>query len=191
MDKLVMEAMRLAEYEHRDHKRKAPGDEYRPAYFIHLAEVGWRLQEAGSSQEVVAAGYLHDIIEDTDYSREQLATAIKSYHVAELVDWVSEPEKDRPWEERNASYLERMKTVPAEVLDISCADKTSNVGDMIRFMRQGHKLESFVSRGFDIQKNKFENLKLVFEGNVNTVIFKRYCQTLEEFIKLGGGQTSS
>ena len=187
MDKLVIEAMRLAEYEHRSQKRKAPDGEYRPAYFIHLVEVAGRLTEAGSSPEVVAAGYLHDIIEDTEYSREQLAAVINNERVAELVEWVSEPEKDRSWEERNATYLERMKTAPSDVLDISCADKTCNIGDMIRFMKQGHKLESFVNRGFDIQRNKFENLRSVFDGKVNGIIFRRFCLALEEFIRLGSG----
>ena len=182
MDKLVIEAMRLAEYEHRNQKRKAPEGEYRPAYFIHLVEVAGRLAEAGSSPEVVAAGYLHDIIEDTDYTREELATAIKSGRVAELVEWVSEAEKDRSWEERNSAYLERMKTAPGEVLDISCADKTSNIGDMVRFMRQGHNLESFVKRGFDIQRNKFERLQSVFEGKVKNIIYRRYYLALEDFI---------
>ncbi len=72
MNTLVLDAMRLAERAHRTrpegpHTRKAPDGEDRPAYFIHLAEVGWMLQDAGLDPETVAAGYLHDIIEDCGY----------------------------------------------------------------------------------------------------------------------------
>ena len=52
---LVLRAMALAERVHRGHERKAPENEYRPAYFLHLAEVGWMLQEAGMDDEVVAS----------------------------------------------------------------------------------------------------------------------------------------
>ncbi len=43
MTDLVLDAMRLAERAHRlrNHFRKAPEGEDRPAYFLHLAEVAW------------------------------------------------------------------------------------------------------------------------------------------------------
>lgn len=51
-ENLVLDAMRLAERAHRTrpqgpHHRKNPEGEDRPAYFIHLAQVGWMLQDAG------------------------------------------------------------------------------------------------------------------------------------------------
>jgi GTP pyrophosphokinase len=64
-----------------------------PPHFIHLAEVGWVLQTANLDRETIAAGYLHDSIEDRDYSQEQLARAIGDARVAELVAWVSETNK--------------------------------------------------------------------------------------------------
>jgi (p)ppGpp synthase/HD superfamily hydrolase len=71
-DELVLRAIRIAEHAHRTrekgaHYRKAPAGEDRPAHFVHLTEVAWMLSDAGCSHEVVAAGYLHDIIEDCDY----------------------------------------------------------------------------------------------------------------------------
>lgn len=49
---LVLDAKRLAERAHGTrpqgpHHRKAPEGEDLPAYFIHLSEVGWVLQDAG------------------------------------------------------------------------------------------------------------------------------------------------
>jgi hypothetical protein len=57
MTDIVLDAMRLAERAHRlrNHLRKAPEGEDRPAYFLHLAEVAWMLQETGLDREVVAA----------------------------------------------------------------------------------------------------------------------------------------
>ena len=87
---LVLDAMRLAERVHRTrkqgpHLRKAPDGEDRPPYFIHLAEVGWMLQNAGLDAETVAAGYLHDVIEDCGYTKERLLKAIGNRRVVALV----------------------------------------------------------------------------------------------------------
>ena len=92
---MVLRAIRIAEYAHRNrpegpHHRKAPKGEDRPYSFIHLAEVAWMLTDAGCDHEVIAAGYLHDIMEDCGYSGDQLDRAIGSRRARELVEWVTE-----------------------------------------------------------------------------------------------------
>jgi (p)ppGpp synthase/HD superfamily hydrolase len=96
MKDIVLDAMRLAERARRlrNHFRKVPEGVDRPAFFLHLAEAAWLLRESGLGHEVVAAGFLHDIIEDCGYTRERLAGEIGSARVADLVEWVSEPGKD-------------------------------------------------------------------------------------------------
>ncbi len=56
---MVTRAYELAKTAHGDQKRYS-GD----PYFIHPAEVGYYLAEAGLDAETVAAGLLHDVIED-------------------------------------------------------------------------------------------------------------------------------
>jgi (p)ppGpp synthase/HD superfamily hydrolase len=132
---LVLRAIRIAEYAHRNrpqgpHYRKAPkGKDRRPYYFVHLAEVAWMLSDAGCAHELVAAGYLHDIIEDCGYTGDQLEKEIGNKQVRDLVKWVTEADrvdengKKLPWEVRNRKYLERIKKAPNEALTLSCADK--------------------------------------------------------------------
>jgi len=175
---LVLRAMALAERAHRGHERKAPEDEYRPAYFLRLAEVGWMLQEAGMNDEVVAAGFLHDVMEDCDYSWPQLACEMENDRVADLVQWVSEPEKGRAWEERNLSYRQRMAEAPAEALAISCADKISNLRALLGLMAKGHSVDSFLSRGYGAQLEKFEALNEIFHGRVPERLYKRFSEAL-------------
>lgn len=192
MDDLVLRAMRLAEFAHRDrpkgpHLRKAPVGWDRPPYFIHLAEVGWMLQEAGLDQETVAAGFLHDIIEDCEYTRERLVREIGNERVADLVAWVSETKKDAQganisWEERNRSYRERLAhDAPPEALALSCADKTANMIDMLRYIKNGYAVSTFTSRDHTAQLTKFEALGEVFRGKVPERLWARYQQTLAEF----------
>lgn len=191
-DDLVLRAMRLAEYAHRTrpkgpHLRKGPDGSDRPPYFIHLAEVGWMLQEAGLDAETVAAGFLHDIVEDCEYTRERLAREIGNERVADLVAWVSETKKDAQgakisWEERNRSYRERLAhEAPPEALALSCADKTANMIDMLRYIENGHDVHTFTSRDHTAQLTKFAALGEVFRGKVPERLWARYQQTLAEF----------
>ncbi|OYY58311.1 MAG: hypothetical protein B7Y50_13430 [Hydrogenophilales bacterium 28-61-11] len=193
LETLVLDAMRLAERAHRTreqgpHHRKAPDGEDRPAYFIHLAEVAWMLQDAGLDPETVAAGFLHDIIEDCGYSQAQLAQEIGNANVAEIVKWVSEDKlhpitgEKQSWEVRNTSYLERLKTSPGNVRSLSCADKTSNMRDMNRFLAKGHSTSAFTKQDHATQLNKFESLyNQIFKGYVPEKLAARYQAALIEF----------
>jgi len=193
LETLVLDAMRLAERAHRTrdegpHHRKAPDGEDRPAYFIHLAEVAWMLQDAGLDNETVAAGFLHDVIEDCDYSQARLAQEIGNAKVAEIVKWVSEdkidPEtgKKLSWEIRNESYLERLKTSAKNVRALSCADKTSNMRDMNRLLAKGYSTSAFTKQEHATQLKKFESLyNQVFEGHVPEKLAARYQAALLEF----------
>jgi hypothetical protein len=183
MTDIVLDAMRLAERAHRlrNHFRKAPESEDRPAYFLHLAEVAWLLQETGLDHEVVAAGFLHDIIEDCGYTRERLAGDIGSARVADLVEWVSEPGKDHSWETRNDAYLKRMEDAPAEVLAVSCADKTSNLRDMNRLLIKGHATHTFTSRDHPTQRAKFEALDRLYRDSVPEPLYARFTAAMEAF----------
>lgn len=188
--------MRLAERAHRTrpegpHHRKAPEGEDRPAYFIHLAEVGWMLQDTGLDAETVAAGYLHDVIEDCGYTQDQLAKEIGNARVAEIIKWVSEDKLDengqkQSWEVRNHGYLERLKTAPDNVRALSCADKTSNMRDMNRLLAKGHPPSTFTKQDHATQLNKFQSLyEQVFDGHVPTQLAGRYQAALDEFRQYG------
>ncbi len=188
-DVLVLDAMRLAEYAHRriSHRRKAPPGEDRPAYFLHLTEVAWLLIDTGvHDDELIAAAFLHDIIEDCDYHETELAQIIGNARVATLVANVSETDKSQSWEARQQHYRERLIAIddPA-VLALSCADKTANLMDINRLLAKGHGVGSFTQRGFDPQKAKFEALDGVFRDHVPDRLYQRFQQALADFREHG------
>lgn len=172
---LVLDAMRIAEWAHRTryrkggpHYRKAPEGKDRPSYFLHLAQVAWMLEFAQLDAQTVAAGYLHDTFEDTTLSPEELLQMIGDTRVVVLIEHVTEPPKAEDetgdWEKRNVAYLERVRTAPPEAIALSCADKTANLIDFTLLMREGHSIESFASRGFAVQLQKFEKLAEIFRA---------------------------
>ena len=125
---LVTEAAQFAARRHAGMARKGRGNE---PYVNHLAEVAHLLAVAtsGADAELVAAGWLHDTIEDTDTTREQLARefgARVANIVVEVTDDMSLP-KDR----RRQKQIEDASHKSPDAKLIKIADKISNVGARI------------------------------------------------------------
>ncbi len=148
------------------------------------------LSEATCSEETIAAGFLHDVIEDCEgWDRERLASEIGNERIADLVFWVTEPGKDglnnegnkAPWEERNAAYIKKLASASKDAVAISCADKTSNLRDMVRLTDKGYALDDFLSRGHSKQLEKFKILGQIFENTVPSQLLDRYRDALEQF----------
>lgn len=95
-------------------------------YVIHPIRVAWTLERHGYDDEVITAGLLHDTIEDTDVTAEEIAGRFGE-RVAGLVVAVSEADKSAPWEERKRATIEKVDSAGEEVLAILAADKLDNV----------------------------------------------------------------
>ena len=119
-DGLLAAADRLAEASHAGQTRK--GTE-RP-YVEHPREVARLLREAGASEPLVAAGLLHDVVEDTAVTLGELRRAFGD-EVAELVAAVSE-DKARTWEERKRGTIVELREAPPDVLLLKAADALAN-----------------------------------------------------------------
>ena len=122
--RLVSEAAELAARRHAGQQRKGRGDE---PYINHLAEVANLLAFAtdGGDAELVAAAWLHDTIEDTDTTREELASKFGE-RVAALVAEVTD-DMNLPKAQRRQKQVEEAphKSDPAKLIKI--ADKISNI----------------------------------------------------------------
>ncbi len=80
---MVEKAYRLAVDAHKDQKRKS-GE----PYIIHPLKVAYILAELELDRETIIAGILHDVIEDTVYSYEDISRLF-SEEIAILVDGVT------------------------------------------------------------------------------------------------------
>jgi guanosine-3',5'-bis(diphosphate) 3'-pyrophosphohydrolase len=125
---LVSEAAELAARRHSGQQRKSHEDE---PYINHLAEVASLLAAATDDAELVAAGWLHDTIEDTDTSRNELAERFGA-HVASLVEEVTDDMTLAKSERRRQQVIDAPKKSPGAKL-IKIADKISNIRARIYF----------------------------------------------------------
>jgi (p)ppGpp synthase/HD superfamily hydrolase len=93
--KLIQDAVDLAASAHRFQFRK--GGEGVP-YLVHPLRVGEILAKAGCRTDVVIAGILHDVLEDTAVGSDELRERFGA-EVLALVEGASEPDKTGTWEE--------------------------------------------------------------------------------------------
>lgn len=123
----VLQAARFAALKHKDQLRK--GSDEIP-YIVHLISTALLIAEVGgvSDAQVLAAALLHDTIEDTQTTSEEL-TAAFGEKVCRLVEEVSD---DRSLEKavRKRLQIEHAPGLSAEAVLIKIADKISNVTDL-------------------------------------------------------------
>ena len=95
-------------------------------YIEHPLAVGRILAECGQLAGVVAAGVLHDTIEDTAVTRAEIERHFGP-RLAELVAAVSEPDRNVSWEERKRRTIETVRRASLPVVWIELADKLDNI----------------------------------------------------------------
>jgi (p)ppGpp synthase/HD superfamily hydrolase len=130
-NKLVAKAMEYAAQAHRGGTRKG-GD---IPYIVHPFEVAMILKENAFEDKVVAAGLLHDLLEDTEVSKADLKEEFGEEILA-LVLSASEKlqgREDRIWKlrkEQTINYLRQEASFINKA--IACADKLSNSRSILR-----------------------------------------------------------
>ncbi|SFP54255.1 HD domain-containing protein [Tranquillimonas alkanivorans] len=120
----------MAARAHADQARK--GDAGIP-YINHPCEVAHLVAETGADEDLVIAAVLHDVIEDSDTTRDDLEHTFGP-RVADLVAGMTNPPEwdDLPRSGMKARQAEHMKDVAGDVKRIKIADQTSNLHDIAR-----------------------------------------------------------
>jgi (p)ppGpp synthase/HD superfamily hydrolase len=95
-------------------------------YVLHPLRVAEILRRHGYEEEVIAAGMLHDTIEDAEVGVEEISGRFGP-RVARLVEAVSEADRTLTWRERKGATIEKVPDADEDVLAILAADKLDNI----------------------------------------------------------------
>jgi len=124
---IFIKALEFAAEKHRFQKRK---DEQKSAYIVHPIQAAALLWEVGKIQDIdiLAAALLHDCLEDTATTDEELRQAFGEPVLA-LVKEVSD-DKPLPKDERKRLQLEHAPHASLGAKQIKLVDKISNVREI-------------------------------------------------------------
>jgi guanosine-3',5'-bis(diphosphate) 3'-pyrophosphohydrolase len=119
---LTRDAYELLVETHAGQRQKVNG---RP-YVEHPISVAADVSQAGFEPEMVAAALLHDIVENSDVTVEDVRERFGD-RVAELVDAMTDISDVEPYEHRKELHRERIVAAGSEAAAIFGADKLNNV----------------------------------------------------------------
>jgi (p)ppGpp synthase/HD superfamily hydrolase len=122
---ITRRALEFAAERHRGQRREA--DE--AAFILHPLEVAQLLSNRGYPDEVVAAGVLHDSLEDTDATLLELEGRFGE-EVARLVRSVSEPSADGTYAERKARLRAVVADAGPDAAAVYAADKVAKAQEL-------------------------------------------------------------
>ena len=122
---LTRDALEYAAERHGDQRR----DSDRAAFILHPLEVAQLLRNRGYPDRVVAAGVLHDVIEDTGATRGELERRFGD-EVARLVSALTEPEGDISYGERKERLRESVADAGPEAAAVYAADKVCKAREL-------------------------------------------------------------
>jgi (p)ppGpp synthase/HD superfamily hydrolase len=119
---VIQKAINFAAKAHKNQYRKSTDI----PYITHPFAVGMLLQEANCTDAVIAGGILHDTIEDTPTTYEEL-TEHFGVQIANLVRAASEHDKSLPWDQRKQHTIDMLKDANLEEIQVITADKLHNL----------------------------------------------------------------
>lgn len=178
----IEQAIRAASVLHKDQIRK--GNLPYP-YISHLMSVAMILHDYTDDEDTIVAAFLHDTLEDTDYTPEELQEDFGG-KIKDIVLSLSEPKghdgQTPSWNEKKKQYAKQLKKVGTEALMIAAADKSHNFRTIVeeyyndpqRFLKDfGYKLEE--------RLEAYQNIANVINSRLKNDIVHEFNHVFEEY----------
>lgn len=142
-DSPLYRAIAFAVSVHVGQNKKGSGE----PFIAHVFSVALRLSLEGADEEVVIAGLLHDALEKTGATYEQISAGFGE-RVAGIVKTCTEPADIPSWPERKGRLLNAFRQAPPDAQMVMVADKLYNLVSFTRLYRShGEKIWSLYDEG--------------------------------------------
>ena len=171
---MIFDAIEFAAKAHRNHYRKGT----KVPYLIHPMRVSKILIDHGCDEEMASAAVLHDTVEDTDATLDDIQSQFGP-RVASLVEGLSEPDRSDTWENRKQHTIDHLRHAPRDVLLIACADKLDNLRSMREdYAKFGEPFWDRFNRPKDKQQWYYRNVASVFVSRIDDELTKELFEAL-------------
>ena len=163
--KVVENMMRLAAVFHQDQYREGSDSASgrKLPYILHLMEVTNLLRSWGYSEqnwpEVLAIGWGHDLLEDTDVGEARIEEAAGSRVLSAIKALTFKPPKgisDEEFDRLKAEYVSGIvQSAPADVLAVQMADRICSIRNRLETVSDSKRTEK-AQRNFEKAKDLFD-----------------------------------
>ncbi|HEX5762873.1 MAG TPA: HD domain-containing protein [Solirubrobacterales bacterium] len=179
---LVRDALSLAREAHAGQLRNTGSDEL--PFIGHPVAVAEHLSREGFEDEVVAAGLLHDVVEHTDVTLEEVRDRFGE-EVAQLVGVLTESEAIGSYEARKEEHRARVASAGPEAHAVFTADKTANVETLrAAYAVRGEEVDAELPVSLDVKIFVWElDLEMLFRAAPELPLVDRFA---DEMAKLWG-----
>lgn len=183
MSQIVDEALIFATKVHAGQVRKIEAT----PYILHPCEVASIIATLTNDCETIAAGLLHDTIEDCGVDgvliREKFGMRVYNLVQSETEDKLISRPASETWKERKEASLAALKLTKDESVKIMwLADKLSNMRSFYRlYLRQGQQMwEHFNQKDAKQQEWYYRTIAKYLESLSHTVAYKEYIELINK-----------
>jgi len=178
----IEQAIRAASVLHKDQLRK--GSMPFP-YITHLVATAFTLIDYTDDEDVIISALLHDTLEDTDYTLDELQEDFGG-RVREIVEAVTEPKTDGEHKlsllERKSAYVKQLKKAPHEALLVSAADKIHNSRTLVEDYTDDYAryIQDF-GKNFDEKLAIHEEISKVLNNRLDNPIIEEFNHVFSQY----------
>jgi myo-inositol-1(or 4)-monophosphatase len=179
----IEQAIRACSVLHKNQVRK--GDMPFPV-MTHLVSVAMIVSDFTDDEDVVAAALLHDTVEDTDYTFEELQEDFGG-NVRDIVAGVTEPQKcddgtKIPWISQKKAYAEQLKKAPDGSLLVCAADKIHNMRTIVEDYYEDHsKFLADFGGNLENRIDAYQNIADILNKRLTSPILSEFNHVFEEY----------
>lgn len=120
---IIKRAKNFATDKHQNQKRKFTNE----PYIVHSQSVANLVEKYGGDINMIAAAWLHDTLEDTDTTLDELKDHFNNNITQYVLELTSEPIQDKS--KKGEIYVQKMNHMSPGALLIKLCDRLNNVSD--------------------------------------------------------------
>lgn len=140
----------------------------------HSIMVGNMLKNEDCDLTTILIGYLHDVIEDTNYDYNYL----KEHYGQEIADgvlMVSDDKSIADFRIRKSMFIEKIWNANRNIIMVELADKLQNLlSDYSLFLTKGKEYLNTEAGNYEEVKWYYEEFQKLFNAKLNCPMLKRY-----------------
>lgn len=149
---------------------------------FHSIMVGIMLKNISCDEDTVYIGYLHDVIEDTKYTYNDILNKFGKT-IADGVCILSEDQTIKDYVERKANLILKLRNADENILLVEIADKLQNlISDYDLYLKNGKNALITEADNYDNLKWYYLELQKIFNEKIsNNVLLDRFNKMIKEY----------